>query len=173
MTLFTKPKTLILDIESREVPGYPGLLATVDGRLFYNGKEIRQWTLRTGYKVTSLGGTPYWVNSGIAVHRLVASAFIDNPDNLSDVNHKNGLKGDNHVDNLEWMSRKDNLLHAMRTGLHANPEKAVYGVNVETGAVVRFISQAEAARAGFSQSNISKCLSGERKTAGGYKWYLA
>lgn len=173
MTQFTKPRTLILDIESREVPGYPGLLATVDGRLFYDGEEIRQWTLRTGYKVTALGGTPYKVISSIAVHRLVAFAFIDNPDSLSDVNHKNGIKGDNHVGNLEWMSRKDNLLHAMRTGLHANPEKAVCGVNVETGAGVWFISQAEAARAGFTQANISKCLSGERKTAGGYEWYLA
>lgn len=165
--------TKILVIDRREVPGYPGLMATADGKLFYSGKEIKQWTMRTGYKLTALGGTPYWINSGIPVHRLVAAAFLDNSDNLPDVNHKNGIKDDNRVDNLEWMSRKDNLLHAMRTGLHANPEKAVCGVNVKTGDGLWFVSQAEAGRYGFVQPNISKCLSGHRKTAGGYTWHLA
>jgi hypothetical protein len=46
------------------------------------------------------------------IHRLVAMAYLPNPDNLSDVNHKNGIKGDNRVENLEWMSHSDNIKHS-------------------------------------------------------------
>ena len=50
-------------------------------------------------------------------HRLIAKAFIPNPYNLETVNHKDGVKLNNHVDNLEWMSRSDNTLHGWNTGL--------------------------------------------------------
>lgn len=53
----------------------------------------------------------------VAIHRLVANAFIPNPENKSDVNHKNGNKLCNWVGNLEWMSRQENIYHAIRTGL--------------------------------------------------------
>lgn len=52
-----------------------------------------------------------------SVHRLVAQAFIPNPDNLPQVNHKDGNKDNNHKDNLEWCTNLDNMLHAMSTGL--------------------------------------------------------
>lgn len=50
----------------------------------------------------------------VSVHRLVAINFIDNPNNLPEVNHKDGNKENNFVDNLEWMTKQDNILHRFR-----------------------------------------------------------
>lgn len=53
----------------------------------------------------------------LPVHRIVAGAFIQNPKNLPQVNHKNGDKSDNTAQNLEWVTSKENVEHSIRTGL--------------------------------------------------------
>ena len=141
------------------------LLVDREGNVFLpDGTPKHQYSIH-GYKIVKRKQIAH------RVHRLVAAAFLPNSENKSDVNHINGDKTDNRLDNLEWATRTENLYHALRTGLHDNPEKPVIGTCKETGVVVEFISEAEAARnTAALQPNISKCLQGLRRSAGGFEW---
>lgn len=102
------------------------------------------------------------------IHRLVAQAFILNPNNLPFVNHKNGIKVDNRVDNLEWIDCKGNLLHAVRTGLIKTCKK-VQQLDLNNNLLNEFISVGEATRI-TNICHIAEACRSERKTAGGYIW---
>lgn len=106
-----------------------------------------------------------------SVHRLVAEAFIPNPDNLPVINHKNEDKQDNRVENLEWCTVKYNTNYGngMRK-MAISQGRAV--LQLYNGHVVEeFYSTQEASRrTGIPQVNIYKVCVGERRTAGGYEW---
>lgn len=70
---------------------------------------------KDGYLLVSLGR-----KYRVKVHRLVMQTFVENPSNKSDVNHINGIKDDNRVENLEWSSHSENQLHSFRIGLNKN-----------------------------------------------------
>lgn len=98
------------------------------------------------------------------VHRMVAETWIDNPNHLKEVNHINGDKDDNRVENLEWTTRGQNVYHAYRTGLNKRTTPIRI---VETDEV--YESQCECARRiGGSQGAIWDCLAGKRLTHRGY-----
>lgn len=67
----------------------------------------------------------YGISENLYVHRIVAETFIENSDNLPQVNHINGDKTDNRVENLEWVSAKENVQHAIKNGLFGRWKEVV------------------------------------------------
>lgn len=106
------------------------------------------------------------------IHRLVAEAFIPNPNNLETVNHKNENKQDNSIDNLEWMSAVDNIRYG--TGIQrksSSKKRPVKQLSLE-GELIRVWDSARDAEAelGIKNSSICSCCRGKQKTAGNFKW---
>lgn len=97
-----------------QIPGYEDrYLVSTWGNLWDIRKNERKANYEgsNGYRVTRIDG------KNILVHRLVAMAFIDNPENKPYVNHIDGNKANNMVENLEWVTAAENTMHAIRTGL--------------------------------------------------------
>lgn len=101
------------------------LVVFANGEVFKgNGKKVSSRPDRHGYHrvfFRRVDGT----RGNIGLHRLVAIAFIDNPEKKSDVNHKDANKSNNTIDNLEWMTRKENMAHAKSLNLLTGPKKRV------------------------------------------------
>lgn len=101
------------------------------------------------------------------MHRLVAEAFIPNPDNLSQVNHKNCIRTDNRVENLEWCTASYNRRYTEKYGKAKGCPLTAY--DLKTFKKQYFHSQREAERKTLvGQGNINKVLRGEYQQAGGY-----
>ena len=108
------------------------------------------------------------IKKGLVIHRLVAYYFIDNPENKPYVNHKDGNKTNNHVENLEWCTAQENQIHARSIGL-INQGKPILATNLTNGETFPFKSVSEAgALLGINKGTISKVLHGKRKSVHGY-----
>ena len=178
------------------VPGYEGLYeVSTEGRVRgakrsgCTGKPLKGRVDHGGYHVVTL--TRACVSKHVRTHRLVALAFIPNPEGKRTVNHIDGDKLNNCVDNLEWATHSENHKHAYKIGLTKvsdlqraaasrtgkrtcelnRPRRAVYMISLEGNRLQDFISAHEAARyVNGCASAIIACCRGRSKTHKGYRW---
>lgn len=158
----------------------------VGAKIPYKGKIIKQFPNSKGYfrvQIREKG-----VLRRYFVHRLVAEAFIPNPDGLDTVNHKDFNPQNNEVSNLEWTTRAGNMRYSVDAGrFKRTPEwlkklkssldlamaKSIVGTNVSDGKIVFYRALNDCARDGFQPSCVSCCCNGKRDRHKGYTWRFA
>lgn len=174
----------------KEIPGFPNYRIARNGVVYsrYLPKVTRgtkrigeDWRplqsvicAATGYPLVTV------VHEGIRknkrVHRLLMEAFVPNPEGKLHINHLDGDKTNNSLDNLEWATPKENAQHAVRTGLcdarRKASEKAVKQICLTTGKTVAKYCSLHRAEVvtGVCWQNIYKVCRGLRRTAGGFAW---
>lgn len=156
------------------IPGYDGYFATRDGEIWSDKrqnvlKQIKQRPYQ-GYNMLML------VNNKrekklVKTHRLIALTFIPNLKGKPCVNHKNGIKADNKVENLEWCTYSENIKHAYDTGLHSNQKPVEQYLKHENILIATYQHARDAGRTlGIPHQNISECCYGRQKSAKGYRF---
>lgn len=156
----------------KDIKGFEGKYAiTQDGKVwsYYSEKFMSPRYDKDGYLRVNLRMGKK--QKTVYVHRLVAEAFIPNPEGKETVNHLDECKTNNHVDNLEWATRTENVNYGTRTTRAALAlSKPVRCIELDRV----FESMAAAsAELNVCSSGISNCCRGKAQTAGKYHWEYA
>lgn len=160
----------------KPVKGYESLYQVSDNgrvRSSHTGKYISQRVGYDGYVRVSLSNNGK--QKSLFLHRLIGQAFVPNPNNYPEINHKDENKQNNSLSNLEWCTHKYNSNYGTRVNRMAitNYEPVIQYTKDGTE-VARYQSQKEAMdKTGLSNRHISCCCKGKRKTCGGYVWRYA
>lgn len=150
----------------KNAPGFPGYQVSNTGRVCSNRRILRVDNVK-GYDRVRLYRDKHVVR--IFVHRLVALAFIPNPNGFPQINHKNEIKTDNRPENLEWCTAKYNVNYGTAKQRASKAKSKSIAQYTTTGVLIATYSQINCARKKYG-SHISSVLSGKRKTAGGFVW---
>lgn len=148
------------DIDGIEVSSI-GRVRSVNGH-YYNSHQTNRGYLNVRIKIDG-----EWITK--LVHRLVAETFVPNPNNMTEVNHKDSSRKNNNACNLEWVTHSYNMKYREEFGEPAS--KPVFAINLNTLEVSRFSSQKEASRVlGLSVSRISIVVNNRHRQANGF-WF--
>lgn len=174
---------LLMNLRERimiDIAGYEGLYSIdKNGDIFGYKKQLFLSTVlkKRGYVGLSL--CKDGVSKNHELHRLLALAFIPNPEKKPQVNHINGIKHDNRLENLEWCTAKENVAHALKLGLRETPKgesHCYYGkpahnrkkiINLMTGAIYESITEASK-QLSLRREDIRNCVNRIQKTCGGF-----
>lgn len=136
----------------------------------YKGKVLKSRLDKDGYAIIRLskGGTSF----DKKIHRIVAEVFVENPNNYPQINHKDGIKTNNHFSNLEWCTPKHNINHAIKNklrveghGINANACKGKIGAYNSDGKLMfTFAGLKETLEHNLTASSVSSVLNGRMKT---------
>ncbi len=154
----------------KQIEGYEGLYDISNHghvKSVRSGKILSPETKGDGYLRVTLGGKHQ------RVHRLVAKAFIENTENKPEINHKNGIRNDNMVENLEWATPKENRLHAIQVLKRTpnNGKRAILKFDLNHMFLKEYSSISQAAKdVHRSVCRIAFTLKGDQKTCGGFIW---
>lgn len=155
----------------KEIPEFNGNYFVSDDGCVFN-KNMKAMKVaenpRTGYCQVFLQKHKKLVSRYL--HRLIAEAFIPNPDHLCEVNHKDGNKTNNTVQNLEWVTRSRNIKHAYDTGLRKTTSVSAFLLSGEFVKTFQSVKEAASFCGVSYNAGISNCLTGKTETAHGYKW---
>ena len=135
-----------------------------------SGRILKPFPNRDGYLGHSLCENNK--RKHLYLHRIIATAFIDNPGKKPQVNHIDENKLNNDLSNLEWCTERENVIHGTRTKRAAEKlSRKVIQLDLNDNVLNEFESMRQAEReTGVLVGNISSCCNGKTKSAGGYKW---
>lgn len=146
----------------KEIQGFENYLITEDGRVFSKNRNRFMSLVHHSDGYWSIGLRSNGISKSLKVHRLVAFAYIPNPLNRNEINHIDGNKKNNHVSNLEWSTRSENVKHAFDTGLRIPNNHRFNKKVLDTMTGKIYDRMKDAAKAiGISESYFGQMLNGQ------------
>lgn len=158
--------------EWKEIKGFEGIYEVSNlGRI---RRYLKPAINNLGYKHLALMKNATDEKKEYLLHRLVAEAFIPNPDNLPYINHKDENPSNNHVDNLEWCTQKYNVNYgtSIERRKHKRSKKIIQ-LTLDDVPLRIFSSLTSTKEYGFNPAHVSSCCKGKRKSHLGYKFIYA